>query len=227
MAFSLVQSATPNVQTSTTIVGTYGSNNAAGNLLLLVVSWATDATTDIVSVTDTAGNTWEIIESAQNVPTGDIGVAAYQVTSAIAGANAVTVTLGASVASGLAIAEFSSSGTRTLNDTSAVVDDAADADVVAAAVTSVASSNLVVALVGSVASRALTGDSPWTAIDAGQRASMLYNLAYPAGSTIPSGTWSSSTREAVIAATWSEQLTGSGGGGRGLIAARFRRPRCR
>ena len=90
-AFVQVASSTP--QTSQTTVATaFGQAQTAGNLNVIVIGW-NNATSNITSVTDSLGNTYQ--PAAPTTRSGVISQAIYYAKNIAAGANTVTVTFNA------------------------------------------------------------------------------------------------------------------------------------
>jgi len=223
MPFTLVQSAFPAFATTgTTVVGTYASNNTAGNHLFAVVSYRKNVGVPaFASIADTAGNVWEQIGVENNAAT-NLNVLAFQVPSCIAGANAVTATVDATVFErlGIGVVEVSSSGPRTSDDSDVSADAGADTTFTGPTVSAAKSGSLVIALIGEATGRGLTGDTGWTAGHAltTRNCNILYDLdAGAAGNYTPSGTWSGNETEVAFTLVLSE-LTG-GNPARGLIGA--------
>jgi hypothetical protein len=104
MAIAYIQSAYSEADNnSSTIATAYGSNVAAGSLLVAVVA----AEETVASIADTLGNTWQFACSILNTPDSQWGEIWYAMNSG-AGANTVTVTF--SVSSQfrrLAVSEYS------------------------------------------------------------------------------------------------------------------------
>ena len=87
--FVQVESSTP--QTSQTTVSTgFQQAQAAGNLNVIVVGW-NNATSNVVSVTDTAGNAYQLAAPTTRSG-GAISQAVYYAKNIVAGTNTVTVT---------------------------------------------------------------------------------------------------------------------------------------
>ncbi len=81
-------------QTPQTAVGTaFSQAQTAGNLNVVVIGW-NNATSNIVSVTDTAGNTYQL--AAPTTRRGTVSQAIYYAKNIVAGANTVNVTFNAS-----------------------------------------------------------------------------------------------------------------------------------
>lgn len=100
MAWAFVQAnGTGESGSDANVAHAYGSDNTAGNLLVLAVAWNPTATA-ISSVTDSAGNTWTQVatNSPVDVSSGTFGLAMYYAMNCAAGANTVTVTWGSAVA---------------------------------------------------------------------------------------------------------------------------------
>lgn len=95
MAIVYVQgpAGTVNNAAATTIAETYDSDNTAGNLLVLAVSWS-GALTVVQSVTDTAGNTWTAAAGVYSIANTQ-GITIAYAPNCVAGANTVTVTFAA------------------------------------------------------------------------------------------------------------------------------------
>jgi hypothetical protein len=92
-AFVQVGSSTP--QTSQTTVSTgFGQAQAAGNLNVVVVGW-NNATSNVVSVTDNAGNAYQLAAPTTRSG-GAISQAVYYAKNIVAGPNTVTVTFNTS-----------------------------------------------------------------------------------------------------------------------------------
>lgn len=113
MAFAFVQ-ATQNGNagsSATTRVGTFGAAVTAGNIVVGVVTWGSGTTTDLTSVTDTAGNTYTIKRRIADSGNGQSAAVfyAYNVTG---GFTAVTANFGSSqIYTGISLMEFSGEDT--------------------------------------------------------------------------------------------------------------------
>ncbi len=93
MAFSLIQKTSKDSASSTTHTLAYGSNNTAGNSLMLQVRIG--GTSQTITVSDSQGNTWA--QDVAPVWIGGLGsVSAFSAHNVKAGANTVTITLGSS-----------------------------------------------------------------------------------------------------------------------------------
>jgi hypothetical protein len=89
--FVQVQSSVPQAP-ETTVATAFDEAQAAGNLNVVVVGW-NNATSNIVAVTDSAGNTYQL--AAPTTRSGAISQAVYYAKNIAAGANTVNVTFNA------------------------------------------------------------------------------------------------------------------------------------
>jgi hypothetical protein len=81
----------------TTVTASY-SSNSLGNLLWIGIGWEDTGVTDVLSVTDAAGNPWQsAIAKVRNAPANDAVRIFYVPTGCLtsAGANLITVTMAA------------------------------------------------------------------------------------------------------------------------------------
>lgn len=98
---SFVQGATVTGSNSTTTTTTLGSNTAAGNTILVTISWAA-TTGSVSSVTDTASNTYtKILNKSDTAHSSEIWYATN-----VAATNSVTVTTSTSIVHRMCVAEY-------------------------------------------------------------------------------------------------------------------------
>jgi hypothetical protein len=108
-ATDLVQSeSVGNVGTS--ISKAFRANNTTGNLLVLAIgAWVSSGTIPTLTVSDSAGNTWTLLDSTPTATgSGQSKAYLYYVSTCLAGANTVTVTFSVSCDSCIAIHEYAS-----------------------------------------------------------------------------------------------------------------------
>lgn len=120
MAVAFVQSDKNFTNTGSTCAKAFPSNNTSGNMLLVCVGvWKSTAFND-PTISDSAGNTWKLVlATARQSSSGQSCAYLFVAYNCAAGANTVTVNVGASSDIDMAIHEYSGVATVTARDQAA------------------------------------------------------------------------------------------------------------
>lgn len=198
---------------TTSNVVAYGSDNTAGNLLVM----CTTTSDDVTGVTDTAGNTWvkavDLFDSG-----GPLAVDIWYVENCKAGANTVTAanSFGSSFCA-IWVAEYSGIATSTsLDKTASALDPTNNPNFDSGATSTTSQADeLLVGAAGNLAGLTSTWTSPDTeqfdsTAGANRHLSVADQIVSATGTYSASGTWSSSTsNDPVLIATFKAAAGGT------------------